>query len=244
MTHLGPYELNTIVTGDARELVRRLPNRSVDLLVTDPPYFLPVQSYVGTREGGYSKRTLADTSILQTYFDVMFEDFTRVLKPTSSAYVFCDAQSYPIIYRSMYPHFKYVRLIIWDKVISYNGFTWRHQHELIAWGEGEDAERIPTGDGDVLQFRGVLQKDRVHDAEKPVNLLVKLIEKHGQGNIVFDPYGGSGSTGEAAKRTGNHYLLFEYEKNNADSARQRIANAPMPLFILKPEQPALFAEAA
>ena len=70
---LGPYKINSINIGDTYELIDNLPAGSVDLLVTDPPYFLPVQSYVGTREGGYNRRTLADMSIMQTYFNVIFE---------------------------------------------------------------------------------------------------------------------------------------------------------------------------
>lgn len=229
MTKIGDFEVDSIVQGDNRDLIQHVPNASIDLLVTDPPYFLPAQSYVAAR-GSSSKRSLADTTILQTYFDVMFEQFARVLKPTGTSYVFCDAQSYPVIYRSMYQYFKYVRLLIWDKIVSYNGYTWRHQHELIAWGEGFEAERISTGNGDVLQCRAVLQKDRVHGAEKPVKLLRDLIAKHGAGNLVFDPYAGSCPTAVAAKITSNHYLCFEFEKPNVEIGRKRVNDAKLALF--------------
>ena len=230
MANIGKYELDSIVQGDTKELVAQLPDSSIDLLVTDPPYFLPVQSYVGTREGGYSRRTLADMTILQTYFDVMFEQFARVIKPSGTAYVFCDGQSYPIIYRSMYPYFNYVRPLIWNKIVSYNGYTWRHQHELIAWGEGFEAERIPTGDGDVLECRGVLQADRLHPAEKPVKIMRDLIAKHGKEKIILDPYAGSCPVAVAAKVTGNHFLCFEYDKVNVETGRQRVADAKLPAF--------------
>ena len=233
---------NAIVTGDARELAKRIPDESIDLMVTDPPYFLPVQTYVGTREDGWERRTLADTSVLQTYFDVMFEELCPKLKREGSAYIFCDAQSYPIMYRSLFPHFKYVRLLIWNKVVSYNGYTWRHQHELIAWCEGYDAGRIPTGDGDVLDCRGVLQKDRFHPAEKPVDLLMRLIEKHPTAAIVFDPYAGSASTAVATKRVGRNYIAFEIDPDTAELARARVLNTQPPLFVMEPEQLELLDE--
>lgn len=243
MEKLGPYllgpndtEENGIYCGDARELARAIPDESVDLVVIDPPYFLSAQTYVGTREDGWVRRTVGDMSVLQTYFDVMFDELFRTLKPSGTAYVFCDGQSYPIMYRAMYPHFKYVRPLIWDKVVSYNGYTWRHQHEIIAWGEGFDAERIPTGDGDVLQFRGVLQKDRLHPAEKPLEVITKLIDKHASATIVADFYTGSGPVPEAATRMGKRYLAFEIDPDTCIVARERVRNTQPPLFVPEPEQ--------
>lgn len=118
-THLGPYLLNSIVTGDARELAKKLPDGSIDLIVMDPPYFLPVQTYVGTRKDGWTRRTLGDLSVIQTYFDVIFAELCPKLKKSGSAYVFCDGQSYPVMYRAMFSFFKYIRPLIWDKVVSY-----------------------------------------------------------------------------------------------------------------------------
>ena len=130
-------EMNKIHLMDCMEGMKEIPDKSIDLIVTDPPYFLPTQSYVGVRGSGYIKRHLADTSILRGFFKQVFSEMDRVLKATGTFYVFCDAQSYPIFYDVMFPHCKHVRLLIWDKIVSYNGYTWRHQHELIAWGERE-----------------------------------------------------------------------------------------------------------
>lgn len=222
--HLGPNDTSEfgIYTGDARALSENVPDGSADLLVTDPPYFLPVNTYVGTRGTTYHRRTVGDMSVMQTYFDVVLGEFAKKLKSTGSAYVFCDGQSYPLIYRALYPHFKYVRPLIWDKMISYNGYTWRHQHELIAWGEGYDAQRVPTGDGDILKCRGVLQKDRLHPAEKPVDLVCRLIEKHKDAEVVFDPYAGSSPVAVACKMLHRRYLAFEIDPVTAECARERV----------------------
>lgn len=230
MSLLGEFQIDSINQGDCRELVEKLPDNCIDILIADPPYFVPANSYVGVRGDGYHKKTLADISILEAAFIYMFEKFARVLKPTGTAYIFCDGQSYPIMWRAMYPHFNYVRPLIWNKIISYNGYTWRHQHEIIAWGEGYEAERIPTGDGDILECRGVLQKDRLHPAEKPVKIISDLIAKHGRENIVFDPYAGSCPSAVAAKVTGNHFICFEFDKSNVETGRQRVDEAKPKLF--------------
>ena len=213
----------TLYHGDCLEVMKKFASESVDAVVTDPPYFLPVQSYVGTRKNSYSRRTLADTSILKSYFDIFFTEASRILKPTGSYYVFCNAQSYPIFYQNMFPYCKYVRLLIWDKVVSYNGYTWRHQHELIAWGELDKSTRVPTGDGDILKCRGVLQKDRLHPAQKPVELIEKLITKStNDSSIVLDPYMGSGTTGIACINTGRQFIGIEKDDDHFITAQSRL----------------------
>ena len=210
--------------GDCLEVMRGMEAGSVDAVITDPPYFLPQQSYVGKRGEGYHKRHLGDMSVFDTYFKVFFVEVDRILKDTGTSYVFCDAKSYPFFFRSMYPHFKHVRLLIWDKVVSYNGYTWRHQHELIAWGERENAERVPTGDGDILSCRGVLQKDRQHPAEKPDLLIRRLIEKHDH-DTILDPFMGSGTTGVACHQTGRNFIGIEIDETYFKIAEQRIKKA-------------------
>jgi site-specific DNA-methyltransferase (adenine-specific) len=216
---------NNIINKDCLDGLKELETASVDLIVTDPPYFLPVNSYVGKRGEGYTKRHLADTSILKGFFKQVFAELFRVLKPTGSIYVFCDGQSYPIFYEVMFPYTKYVRPIIWDKIVSYNGYTWRHQHELIAWGELEDSHRVPTGDGDIIKCRGVLQKNRNHPAEKPVELLKKLIAKHSEAKIVLDPFIGSGSVAVAAIELGKSYIGFELNEKFCEIANSRASDA-------------------
>ncbi len=236
MTKLGPYSLgpndtleNGIYHGDVRELAKVIPDASIDLMIADPPYFLPVNTYVGVRGTQYH-RTIGDMSVMQTYFDVMLGELSAKLKTTGTVYVFCDGQSYPLMYRAMCPHFKYVRPLIWDKIVSYNGYTWRHQHELIAWGEGFDAKRVPTGDGDILRIRGVKQADRLHVAEKPIGLITRLIAKH-NAEIIIDPYCGCGTVAAACKQLGRQYLAFEIDAATVEIARKRVQNTRPPLFV-------------
>ena len=176
---------------------------------------------------------MADASILKRYFDTVFVELARILKPTGTYYVFCDGQSYPIFYQVMYPYCKYVRPIIWDKMTSFTGYTWRHQHELIAWGELDESPRIPTGDGDILQVRAVPVDDRIHPAEKPLGVLHKLINKSVPvGGVVLDPFCGSASTGEACMKSGRGFIGIEMEEKFYAIAQRRIAEAQA--------QPALF----
>jgi len=218
-------ELDKIYNMDCLEGLDKVDDNSIDLIVSDPPYYLPTQTYCPTRKQNRYTRTLSDTSIFKTYFEMIFKKLDRVLKDTGSFYVFCDAQSYPIFYQVMFPLCKHVRLLVWDKLVSYNGYTWRHQHELIAWGEREKSKPIPTGDGDVIKCRGVLQKDRKHLAEKPIAILEKIISKHVKKDLVVcDPYIGSGSTALACKNIGVNFIGFEIDENYYNISLQRLLN--------------------
>jgi len=205
-------EINKVYNEDCLETMAKMPDNFLDCVITDPPYFLPVNSYVGKRGEGYQRRTLADTSILKGYFERIFIEIDRVLKQDGTLYVFCDGQSYPIIYQAMFPIVKYVRPLIWDKKVSYNGYTWRHQHEIIAWGERFDALRVATGDGDIIRCSGVKQKDRLHPAQKPIEVFETLIAKHQHYSLFYDPYGGSGTLAKACKNMGKNWICSELEK--------------------------------
>ena len=215
----------TIYHGDMAEVLPMI-SESFDMVVTDPPYFQPATHYVPAR-GSEPIRTLGDTSVLEHAFRSWADLLDARLNKTGSAYVFCDGQSYPIVYRSFY-RLGRVRPLVWDKLTSFNGYTWRHQHELIAWVERPDAERVPTGDGDILQERAVPVEKRIHPAEKPIGLMSRLMAKHGEGSVL-DPFMGSGASMEAARQVGSRYVGIEIEERYCEIAATRLDQGVLPL---------------
>ncbi len=211
--------------GDCVEVLSELENSSIDAVITDPPFFHPVNHYVNARDAAPIKKTLSDLSALKHFFRVTAIELDRVLRDDGAFYWFCDGQSYGHSFEALYPHCNKVRPLIWDKVVSFNGYTWRHQHELIAWGERTKAERIPTGDGDILRFRAVPVKERRHPAEKPVDLLSALVKKTRDGATVLDCFMGSASTGVAAVQNGRRFVGIELERMYFDLACERIERA-------------------
>lgn len=226
----GVLSLNwEVIQGDCLEDMRAMDACSVDALVTDPPYFQPATHYVPTRTEGAPRKTLADMSILQHFFSAFIREAFRLLKPDGSIYIFCDGQSYPLVFTGLYPFVKRVRPLVWDKVTSYNGYTWRHQHELIAWGERDESERVATGDGDILRCAAVPVAERLHPAQKPVDLLIRLLEKTAKNGTVLDPFCGSASTGVAALRTNRKFIGIELDPNYAEIAKERLRGDGLPL---------------
>lgn len=210
-----------LLRGDCINELQALEAHSVDLVVTDPPYFVPATHY-NVRSGSF--RSLSDLGILEHFFSSVFKELDRVLAANAHAYVFCDGQSYPVMYATAYPYFKSIRPLIWDKQTSINGYGWRHQHEIILFCQRQEAKPIPTGDGDILRCRAVPIKQREHLAEKPVALLETLIRKHTP-RVVLDPFMGSAATGVAAKNVGCGYIGIEKEPAYFELAQRRIEAA-------------------
>jgi site-specific DNA-methyltransferase (adenine-specific) len=225
---LEPYyadEWVTIYHGDALKVLPGISD--VALVVTDPPYFQSTTRYVPPRAEKIRK-SIADMSILELAFRSWAEAMVCACMAGATIYLFCDGQSYPLAFTALYPHAHHVRPLVWDKVVSFNGYTWRHQHELIAWAEMDGATRVPTGDGDILRYRAVPVGDREHPAQKPIELLSALIAKHDDG-LVLDPFVGSGTTLRAAKDLGRKAIGVEIEERYCEIAAKRCAQEVLAL---------------
>jgi len=210
-----------IYHGDCREILPHL--EPVDLVLTDPPYFVPAVHHA-TREG--TSKSWGNLSILEHFFRDTFKAFP--LKPTGCAYVFCNGQSFPIMYRSGYDIFKNLTVLVWDKGNAINGYWWRRQHELIMFCTLVGTPLHPTGDGDVIRESCVPIGERVHDAEKPVSLFKKFIEK-GNHQTILDPFMGSGTTLRAAKDLGRKCIGIEIEEKYCEIAAKRLAQEVLSL---------------
>lgn len=209
------FEKNKIYQGDCLDIMEAMPANIVDCMITDPPYFMPAAHY-STRT--QFKRNFADLGILDSFFKIFFKDVARIMKKDGSIYVFCDGQSYPVFYWHLYPFVKNLRPLIWDKKTAFSGFGWRHQHEIILWAEMPEAKPINTGDGDILRHPAVKVDERIHPAQKPLELIKKLIDKSTkEGDLIFDPFAGSGTAIQAARDTNRDFIAcemnFDYYEN-------------------------------
>jgi len=221
---IEPYyqtDLGTLYCGDWLEVMKQLPDNTADLLITDPPYFQPAVHYCPPRGHKPQKRQISDMSIFKHFMRMFFDECSRVIKSTGSYYIFCDGQSYSAMFEGLFLYVNRVRPLVWDKLTSVNGYTWRHQHELIAWGEGFDAERVNTGDGDILKCKAVPVNERKHPAEKPIKLISRLIEKHNP-ECVLDPFGGSSTVALACVPLHVKWIIIELAEDYCAISKDRI----------------------
>ena len=213
-----------VIMGDCMDVIDSMPDNSVDMVLTDPPYHVPVAHFVSTYSA-LNTRHIEDTSILSTYFKMLFKKLKRVTSPNGVWYVFCDGQSYPIFYNLLLPLCYNVRPLIWDKIYPTLGSVWRHQHEIIAYAVPDGGVNFGTGDGDVLRYKSVPSNKRQHPVQKPLDLLQSIVRKHQNVKTVLDPFAGSGSSLVAALTSGRNYTGIELNEKYVSVCKERLANS-------------------
>ena len=228
-----------IITGDCLEIMADMPDGCVDAVVTDPPYALPTV----VAQGRVITRNIGDLSIVERGLSVYLNQCARVFGQSGRLMVFCDGTSYPVVFRCLYSQLS-LALLVWDKGRIGMGREFRKSHELIchAWAAETPVFADGKGRADILRCSPV-GYEREHPAQKPVALLKELLAV--AGDIILDPFCGSGTTCVAAKKLGRRYIGIEISPKYAEIARNRVRNTPKPLFTEpaeKPEQAELFAE--
>lgn len=210
-----------IIHGECFEELRNIPDASIDLVLTDPPYSTPVVVAFGRKK----VKKLSDLSIQEFYVAGLRDEFERILKPNGRVVIFCDDKYYPVLFASFY-EWHNVNLLIWDKGRIGMGKPFRKQHELMIYAAKETYE--PTGTlPTVIKCSPVGSNVKQHGAEKPVELLKKLIEQlTAVGDTVLDPFSGSGSTLLAAKELGRNYIGIEMDADYFKIAQARISSVP------------------
>lgn len=207
----------TLYCGDCLEVFHRLPY--LDAVITDPPYAVPTQ----VASGRDVTRNLGDLSIIEAAMRLYLGEAAKRLNPRGRMFVFCDGTFYPVVFRALYGSFN-TALLVWDKCQIGMGREFRKRHELIlhAW---QDTTPVVPSDGvaraDVLRFEPVRSENRVHPAQKPVDLLCELVALCGP--VVLDPFMGSGSTAIAALRSGRTFIGIEINEQYFDRACEQIA---------------------
>jgi adenine-specific DNA-methyltransferase len=208
------FPTNQILQGDCTRVLRTLPDASVDLVVTDPPY--------GVRYRDRLNRTIANDDHPERILGA-FSGVYRVLKPDTfcvSFYGWNRADAFLAAWRRA--GFVPVGHLVWQKNYASSRSFLEARHEqayLLAKGRPAKPAR-PLSDVRPWQYSG----NSLHPTEKAVSVLRPLIESFSKpGGVVADPFAGSGSTCVAAAECGRRYLGIELEARYCELARQRLA---------------------
>ncbi len=213
--------------GDCLEVMRDMPSKSVEAVITDPPFFCPATHYQSRKNW---QRKWADMSILAVWWAVVCDELARITKEGGHVLTFSNADSFAAFYPAMYERWDKLVALVWDKDRPGLGRVWRHQHELIIAARNKGAYNPDDGicRADVLRFRATLSRDRLHPVEKPVAMLSELVVAScPKDGTVLDPYMGSGSTGVSCHKTGRNFIGIELDQTYFEVAQKRIAEAQM-----------------
>jgi site-specific DNA-methyltransferase (adenine-specific) len=194
---------------DAVKWLCEQPTESVDLVVTDPAYeSLEKHRAVGTTTRlKHSKASSNDWFRVfpNSRFGELFAEIFRVLRPDTHFYLFCDAETMFVAKpEAERAGFKFWKPLVWDKRAIGMGYHYRARYEFILFFEKGKRRLNDLGVADIITVPRI---HRGYPAEKPVKVSEVVIRQSSQpGEVVADPFMGSGSIGVAAVTLGRRFI--------------------------------------
>lgn len=213
---------------DAVEWLRSLPDASVDLVITDPPY----ESLEKYRAIGTTTRLKNSKASSNKWFDIFHDErfpelmaeVARVLKKNRHFYLFCNSETMFVV-KPMGEDagFKFWKPLVWDKRKIGMGYHYRARYEFILFFEKGKRKLNNLGIPDILEADRVW---RGYPTEKPVAVSDILVSQSTQpGEVVIDPFMGSGSAGVAAVTAGRVFWGNDTCEEAVDITRRRLIEA-------------------
>ena len=210
---------------DAVGWLRSLPDESIDLLITDPAYeSLEKHRAIGTTTRlKHSKSSSNDwfTIFPNARFGELFREVYRVLRDDTHFYLLCDAETMFVAKpEAEQAGFKFWKPLVWDKCTIGMGYHYRARYEFVLFFEKGKRRLNDLSVADIIavpRIRGGFP------AEKPSELSEVLIRQSSNaGDLVVDPFMGSGSVGVAAARLGRRFLGNDLNPEAVHVATQRL----------------------
>lgn len=236
--------LVSLYNGDYKNFEKEIPDESIDLIITDPPYginYLSNKQTSSTRTGKteptnnkkYFERIQGDAN--STDYDLnqitLFNFLYQKLKPNSAIYVFCHWKKWSVAEKAAEQSgFNIKNMIVINK--SNHGMgdlqgQYAPKHELILYAvKGRHIlDNSVLGRGkDVIEGKILYSgAKRFHPNEKPISWIEPLILRSSNtSNVILDPFMGSGSTGVACVKNNRQFIGIEINSTYYDIAKQRL----------------------
>lgn len=214
--------------GNCLDIVGDLPDASIDCLLTDPPYGY----YYRSRSHKLPLTTVAnDRHEAIPLLRDMLQFVHPKMKENGVGFIFTNWQCYPAMRSVIEELFDIKNALIWEKNAWSRGDTkgnWGYMYEMVIYFRKKIEPKFrrflnSKREGNILKYKKLPTNGMRHPTEKPVELLEYLIGKSTkEGEMICDPFAGSGSTLAAAKNLGRNYVGIELEKIWYDVARERL----------------------
>lgn len=221
--------MHEIWLGDSKELCSVLPFGSVNCIVTDPPFGIDATSNQAVTERGQKyARKIANDKTPEIAIGV-FNEVMDILLPRTAdqcdLYVFSSWQVVdhwvPCVKALSRHGFVYKNMLIWEKSGSSMGDlnSWGTSYEIIYFLKKGARKRTDTRRHGVINFAQLPSGSLIHPHEKPEGLLeILLRHSTSEGDLVVDPFGGSGSLVRAARNLGRDGIAMELNEENYHKA--------------------------
>ena len=211
-----------LLQGDCLELLKQIKDESIDMVLTDPPYGIAFQS--GYRKIGYEK-IKGDQNLY--WLDDFVEEIFRVSKNNTAHYMFCSFHHIDIFKQAIQKRFKVKNIITWVKNNTSMGDLkgdFAPKTEFIIFFQ--KGRRLINGRRDSNVFEFNKTRNELHPTQKPVDMTEYMLSKFSdEGNVILDPFMGSGTTGVACVNTNRNFIGMELDEDYFKIAKERIKKA-------------------
>ena len=221
-----------LINGNCLDTLKNIPNESIDLIVTDPPYPTTSRGNAGN-SGGMLQKDINKKGKVFTYNNINCKEyapeFYRLLKDGSHCYVMTNHINLIDMLNTFTDvGFHFIKSLIWNKGNKIMGQYYMSQYEYILFFRKGKGKKINNcGTSDILSISNKKTKDKdgknIHDTEKPVELMEVLVNNSSQENeLVLDPFMGVGSTGIACIKNNRNFIGIEIDENYFTIAKERM----------------------
>ena len=229
-----------LLQGDCLEFMKEIPDKSIDLVVTDCPYHIisggctniprkDEPSGIFDRRNTFTQKNAKNGKLFdenEIEFGHWLPEVYRVLKDNTHCYIFINARNLKDLQiESEKVGFKFQNIIIWDKGNVTPNRYYLNSYEMVLMLRKGKARNINNmGDKNILSIKNIIG-NKTHPTEKPVELNETFIlNSSNENDIVLGPFMGTGSCGVACKRTSRHFIGMELDEKYFKIACERIDN--------------------
>lgn len=229
------YEINKIYNENSLEAIKKLPNNCVDLIITDPPYsFKSCKTSSKTDLGNKlnrAQKVISDHSLSDDYDHKIWPELIRIMKKINM-YIWCSKDQLPDLLDFFVIQKKCsYDLLIWNKTnpppTFYNKYLTDKEFCLYI-RKGGYCNPVSYQNSKTIFVQPINSKDKKqydHPTIKPLNIIETLIQNSSKpGDLIFDPFIGSGTTAVAAIKNNRNFLGFEIDYDYFKICTNRIEN--------------------
>lgn len=198
--------INKVINGDCIEVMKQMPDKCVDLVVTDPPYGL-----------GFQYEQFTDTQenlkkLIDSFMPEVLRISKRVLLTPGTTNV------------HLYPPPKWMLAWVYGTTNARNSWGFTSWQPILAYGKDAYLENGMGARMDIIKDSTVADHKWEHPCPKPYSFIEKLILRGSvkETDVIFDPFLGSGTTAVAAKQLGRKFIGIELSKKYCEIAEARL----------------------
>ena len=223
---LSEEEWPRLMKGDCLERMKDIPDGSVDMILTDPPYGMDFQSNRRVVKDKFSK---IENDKNVDWLPELLQECYRTMTDNSAIYCFCSWHKIDVFKQEIEKLFKIKNVIVWVKNNHGSGdlkAAYAPKHEFVIYAHKGRSLFRDKRISDVMEYPKIHSSKLQHPTEKNTGMLELFIKNNSDKDaVILDPFMGSGSTGVAAKNLNRKFIGIEMDKGYFNIAKKRIDEA-------------------